>query len=129
MVISCLYVQTVIRQCFCFPNSQWGATAHDTGVGTGQWSHVGCGWTSWWATVTPQAHGSFRGPRWVNMEVMQGYGVSQCKQWGTARMACRGGVGWVMVGWVTPQVGWGGSPAGWGGSCRGGTQLGTGVRS
>ena len=29
MVISCLYVQTVIRQCFCFPNSQWGATAHD----------------------------------------------------------------------------------------------------
>ena len=30
MVISCLYVQTVTRQCFCFPNSQWGATAHDT---------------------------------------------------------------------------------------------------
>ena len=30
MVISCLYVQTVIRQCFCFPNSQWGTTAHDT---------------------------------------------------------------------------------------------------
>ena len=29
MVISYLYVQTVIRQCFCFPNSQWGATAHD----------------------------------------------------------------------------------------------------
>ena len=29
MVISCLYVQTVIHQCFCFPNSQWGATAHD----------------------------------------------------------------------------------------------------
>ena len=29
MVISCLYVQTVIRQCFCFPNSQWGATAHN----------------------------------------------------------------------------------------------------
>ena len=29
MVISCLYVQTVIRQCFCFPNSQWGATTHD----------------------------------------------------------------------------------------------------
>ena len=29
MVISCLYVQTVTRQCFCFPNSQWGATAHD----------------------------------------------------------------------------------------------------
>ena len=24
-----LYVQTIIRQCFCFPNSQWGATAHD----------------------------------------------------------------------------------------------------
>ena len=30
MVISCLYVQTVTRQCFCFPNSQWGVTAHDT---------------------------------------------------------------------------------------------------
>ena len=29
MVISCLYVQTVTRQCFCFPNSQWGVTAHD----------------------------------------------------------------------------------------------------
>ena len=29
MVISCLYVQTIIRQCFCFPNSQWGATAHN----------------------------------------------------------------------------------------------------
>ena len=29
MVISCLYVQTVTRQCFCFPNSQWGATTHD----------------------------------------------------------------------------------------------------
>ena len=29
MVIPCLYVQTIIRQCFCFPNSQWGATAHD----------------------------------------------------------------------------------------------------
>ena len=29
MVISCLYVQTVTHQCFCFPNSQWGATAHD----------------------------------------------------------------------------------------------------
>ena len=29
MVILCLYVQTVIRQCFCFPNSQWGATTHD----------------------------------------------------------------------------------------------------
>ena len=23
------YVQTVTRQCFCFPNSQWGVTAHD----------------------------------------------------------------------------------------------------
>ena len=30
MVISYLYVQTVTHQCFCFPNSQWGATAHDT---------------------------------------------------------------------------------------------------
>ena len=30
MYISYLYVQTVICQCFCFPNSQWGATAHDT---------------------------------------------------------------------------------------------------
>ena len=34
MVIKCiyhiLYVQTVTRQCFCFPNSQWGTTAHDT---------------------------------------------------------------------------------------------------
>ena len=30
MVISCLYVQTVTRQCFCFPNSQWGVTAHDS---------------------------------------------------------------------------------------------------
>ena len=30
MVISYLYVQTVTRQCFCFPNSQWGVTAHDT---------------------------------------------------------------------------------------------------
>ena len=29
MYISYLYVQTVTRQCFCFPNSQWGATAHD----------------------------------------------------------------------------------------------------
>ena len=29
MVISCLYVKTVTRQCFCFPNSQWGVTAHD----------------------------------------------------------------------------------------------------
>ena len=25
-----LYVQTITRQCFCFPNSQWGVTAHDT---------------------------------------------------------------------------------------------------
>ena len=32
MVISCLYVQTITHQCFCFPNSQWGATAHDTMV-------------------------------------------------------------------------------------------------
>ena len=30
MYILYLYVQTVTRQCFCFPNSQWGATAHDT---------------------------------------------------------------------------------------------------
>ena len=29
MVISCLYVQTVTHQCFCFPNSQWGVTAYD----------------------------------------------------------------------------------------------------
>ena len=29
MYISYLYVQTVTRQCFCLPNSQWGATAHD----------------------------------------------------------------------------------------------------
>ena len=29
MVISYLYVQTITRQCFCFPNSQWGVTAHD----------------------------------------------------------------------------------------------------
>ena len=32
MYISYLYVQTVTHQCFCFPNSQWGATAHDTTV-------------------------------------------------------------------------------------------------
>ena len=32
MVISCLYVQTVTRQCFCFPNSQWDVTAHDTTI-------------------------------------------------------------------------------------------------
>ena len=24
-----LYVQTITHQCFCFPNSQWGATTHD----------------------------------------------------------------------------------------------------
>ena len=30
MYISYLYVQTVTRQCFCFPNSQWGVTTHDT---------------------------------------------------------------------------------------------------
>ena len=29
MYISYLYVQTITRQCFCFPNSQWGVTAHD----------------------------------------------------------------------------------------------------
>ena len=29
MYISYLYVQTVTRQCFCFPNIQWGVTAHD----------------------------------------------------------------------------------------------------
>ena len=29
MYISYLYVQTVTRQCFCFPNGQWGVTAHD----------------------------------------------------------------------------------------------------
>ena len=32
MYILYLYVQTVTRQCFCFPNSQWGATAHDITV-------------------------------------------------------------------------------------------------
>ena len=32
MYISYLYVQTVTRQCFCFPNSQWGVTAHDTSI-------------------------------------------------------------------------------------------------
>ena len=31
--ISYLYVQTITHQCFCFPNSQWGATAHDTTLG------------------------------------------------------------------------------------------------
>ena len=30
MFILYLYVQTVTRQCFCFPNSQWGVTAHDS---------------------------------------------------------------------------------------------------
>ena len=29
MVISCLYVQTVTHQCFCFPDSQWHVTTHD----------------------------------------------------------------------------------------------------
>ena len=29
MYIFYLYVQTVTHQCFCFPNSQWGTTAHD----------------------------------------------------------------------------------------------------
>ena len=29
MFILYLYVQTITRQCFCFPNSQWGVTAHD----------------------------------------------------------------------------------------------------
>ena len=29
MYIFYLYVQIVTRQCFCFPNSQWGVTAHD----------------------------------------------------------------------------------------------------
>ena len=29
MYILYLYVQTVTRQCFCFPNIQWCATAHD----------------------------------------------------------------------------------------------------
>ena len=29
MYIFYLYVQTVTCQCFCFPNSQWGVTAHD----------------------------------------------------------------------------------------------------
>ena len=39
MVISCLYVQTVIRQCFCFPNSQWGATAHLLDTPSGEKTH------------------------------------------------------------------------------------------
>ena len=29
MYIFRLYVQTITRQCFCFPNNQSGATAHD----------------------------------------------------------------------------------------------------
>ena len=29
MYIFYLYVQTITHQCFCFPNSQWGVTAHD----------------------------------------------------------------------------------------------------
>ena len=29
MYIFYLYVQTITRQCFCFPNSQWGVTTHD----------------------------------------------------------------------------------------------------
>ena len=29
MYIFYLYVQTVTRQCFCFPNNQWGVTTHD----------------------------------------------------------------------------------------------------
>ena len=29
MYISYLYVQTVTRQCFCFPNGQWCVTTHD----------------------------------------------------------------------------------------------------
>ena len=29
LIINYLYVQFVIRQCFCFPNSQWGVTTHD----------------------------------------------------------------------------------------------------
>ena len=32
--ISYLYVQTVTHQCYCFPNSQWGVTAHDTSLVT-----------------------------------------------------------------------------------------------
>ena len=32
MYISYLYVQTVTRQCFHFPNIQWGVTAHDKQV-------------------------------------------------------------------------------------------------
>ena len=32
MYIFYLYVQTVTRQCFCFPNSQWGVTAHDNAI-------------------------------------------------------------------------------------------------
>ena len=30
MYIFYLYVQIITRQCFCFPSSQWGVTAHDT---------------------------------------------------------------------------------------------------
>ena len=29
MYIFYLYVQTITHQSFCFPNSQWGVTAHD----------------------------------------------------------------------------------------------------
>ena len=29
MYIFYLYVQSITRQCFCFPNSQWGVTTHD----------------------------------------------------------------------------------------------------
>ena len=34
MYISYLYVQTVTCQYFCFPNSQWDATAHDINIVT-----------------------------------------------------------------------------------------------
>ena len=31
MYILYLYIQTITHQCFSFPNSQWGVTAHDNG--------------------------------------------------------------------------------------------------
>ena len=36
MYILYLYVQIITRQCFCFPNSQWGVTTHDTSLKTGR---------------------------------------------------------------------------------------------
>ena len=41
MYISYLYVQTVTRQCFCFPNSQWGV-AHQFYQAAGQDTEPTC---------------------------------------------------------------------------------------